>query len=251
MDIRYTILANPAPYLYRYNFTDIGIVITTDTFTSGYTDRPAGNTGAIANGKLLSVSPTNIGDIQLSVEEFGFFLSRSYTGTPCNIDIEIAGQLPLRMLTGIVGSIRTSGTAIGIEIVADLEKLSTDTSIFTSQANCMWSIGVGRCTADRQEQEKVVIGVSGKNIVLDVPLSAPLSPDFSWECSIGKDTYIINAAASNLSTIVVDRAIIGKTRKIRIRRFCNRSYEQCGVYNNRHQFSGLPFLNTDSLNYVL
>lgn len=252
MDTRYVILANTAPYLYRYTFTDIGVSITTDSFTStNAAELPAGNTGAIANGKLLTVSPTNIGSIELSAEDFGYFLSRSYTGTPCNIDIEIAGQIPLRMMTGIVGTIRTSGTAIGLEIVADLEKLKTDSSTFTLQSNCMWSLGEGRCTVNKQEQILNVANVSGRNISLTVPLTSALDTTFAWECTIGKDSYLIDTALSSLNTITVDRDIIGKTRKIRISRFCNRSYQNCGTYNNRRQFSGIPFLNTSSLNYTL
>jgi hypothetical protein len=257
MNPAYDVLSNNQPYLLRYTFTEIGVSVTTDSFggneVNNLNDLPAGNTSAVSNGKQISVSPTNISSIQLSAEQYGFFLSRSYTGTPCHVDIEMFGYSPLRMLTGIVGSIKNSGTSIEIEIVGDMEKLKTEATQYTIQSTCNWNLGEGKCTVPKQEQIVPIVNVSGKVLTIApsgvLPLA--LSSQFSWEAIIGNDGYLIDVSASSVSTITVDRNVLGNTRALKIRRYCNRSYENCGVYNNRRQFSGIPFLATSSLNYVL
>ena len=249
MNNNYAIFNTVDPYWFSYYFPEIELTITTDNYdTNPAINKPAGNSEAQSAGRQLDATPTNIAKIELSAIEYGYLLSRNLTGTSCVVTIN-TGIFTLPCLAGIVGTIVFTGTNISIEIIPNTETLEISQNTLTIQSNCMYSLGYSNCTVNPMVQTSLVTVVNGNIITLATPVS--IFDGKSWEAIIGTSSFIINVNASTANTLVVDRPILGRVYNLKVRRYCNRSYQNCRLYNNLAQFSGNPFLNTSSLNYNL
>lgn len=248
MNNNYAVLNTTEPYWFKYYFPELDLAISTDNYDSDGLSRPAGNSEAQSAGKQLDPTPTNIAKIELSAIEYGYLLSRNLTGTPCVVTVQ-TGTFSLPCLAGVVGQIVFTGTSISIEIVPNTETLEIAQNTLTIQSNCPYSLGYSNCSVDKKLQKVLVTSVAGNIITLTTPVN--IFDGQSWEAIVGTSSFIIDVAASTATSIKVDRIILGKVRNVSVRRYCNRSYQNCRLYGNTAQFAGNPFLNTSSLNFTL
>lgn len=249
MNNSYNVLDTTQPYWFKYSFPEINLSITTDNYdTNTKINFPAGNSEAQSAGRQLDAAPTNIAKIELSAIEYGYLLSRNLTGTPCNVTV-FTGIFELPCLAGIVGQITFTGASISIEIVPNTETLEIAQNTLTIQSNCMYSLGYSNCPVNPYLQKVNVTSVAGNVVTLASPVA--IFDGNSWEAIVGTSSYIIDVGSSTANSLIVDRIILGKVFNISVRRYCNRSYQNCQKYGATAYFSGNPFLSTSSLNYTL